>query len=133
MFLSLAKLLFIFHSQLVDASAQQDLYPNNGDDNVKNTHVSVYLRRLANPEKLSPGSQLLTEYTLRIVDQLNGKHKSKISNYTWFSALSTSWGWSGFIKLGNFKMSDYGFLVNNTSLVDAEATVHGIAESIRAS
>ncbi|KAL6292877.1 hypothetical protein ACE6H2_001019 [Prunus campanulata] len=104
------------------------LYPK-GDRTGKNTHVSIFLR-LVNPEKLSPGSQLLTEYTLRIVDQLNRKHLSRKSDYAWFSAMKTGWGWPRFIDLGSFKMSDNGYLVKNTCLVEAEVTVHGIAKAL---
>ncbi|XP_021807959.1 MATH domain and coiled-coil domain-containing protein At3g58220-like [Prunus avium] len=118
-------------SELFTAGGQKwkiDLYPKGTDDG-KNTHVSVYLR-LATPEKLSPGSQLLTEYTLRIVDQLDGKDKSRKSNHTWFSASNSCWGWPCFIKLGSFKMLDNGYLVKNTCLVEAEVTVHGIAKAL---
>ncbi|XP_021808265.1 probable inactive serine/threonine-protein kinase fnkC [Prunus avium] len=103
------------------------LYPK-GDAIGKNTHVSIFLR-LVHPEKLSPGSQLLTEYTLRIVDQLNGKHMSRKSDYAWFSTM-VGWGWSRFIDLGSFKMSNNGYLLKNTCLVEAEVTVHGIAKAL---
>ncbi|VVA37122.1 Hypothetical predicted protein [Prunus dulcis] len=118
-------------SELFTAGGQKwkiELYPK-GDDHGENTHVSVYLR-IANPEKLSPGSQLLVEYTLRIVNQLDGKDKSRKSNHSWFSASSPCWGWPCFIKWDSFKMLDNGYLVKNTCLVEAEVTVHGIAKAL---
>ncbi|CAL8991023.1 unnamed protein product [Prunus brigantina] len=118
-------------SELFTAGGQKwniELYPK-GDGDGENTHVSVYLS-LANPEKLSPGSQLLTECTLRIVNQLDRKDKSRKLNHAWFSASSSSGGWSCFIKLDSFTMLDNGYLVNNTCLVEAEVTVYGIAKAL---
>ncbi|XP_034225906.1 uncharacterized protein LOC117635646 [Prunus dulcis] len=101
------------------------LYPKGADDG-KGTHVSIYLK-CANPEKLSPGSQILTEFTLRIVDQLNAKHFYS-KDIQWFSALGI--GWSNFITLGNFKRLDKGYLLKDTCLIEAEVTVHGIAKAL---
>ncbi|PQM33535.1 MATH domain and coiled-coil domain-containing protein [Prunus yedoensis var. nudiflora] len=97
------------------------LYPKGEEDNVRDTHVSLFLR-LANPEKLSPASKILAQHTLRIIDQLNAKHCSRC-----FSASGpASWGWPDFITMGKFKQLDKGYLVKDTCLVEAEVTVHGI-------
>ncbi|XP_016647142.1 PREDICTED: uncharacterized protein LOC103323272 [Prunus mume] len=101
------------------------LYPKGADDG-KGTHVSIYLK-FANPEELSPGSQILTELTLRIVDQLNAKHFYG-KGIQWSSASGI--GWSNFITLGNFKQLDKGYLLKDTCLIEAEVTVHGIAKAL---
>ncbi|BFG14827.1 hypothetical protein CerSpe_011010 [Prunus speciosa] len=100
------------------------LYPKGADNG--STHVSIYLI-LANPEKLSPGSKILTEYTLRIVDQLNAEHFYS-KGIQWLSASGI--GWSNFITLGNFKQLDKGYLLKDTCLIEAEVTVHGIAKAL---
>ncbi|XP_034227652.1 ubiquitin carboxyl-terminal hydrolase 12-like [Prunus dulcis] len=89
------------------------LYPK-GNCRGKDTHVSLYLT-LANPEKLSPASKILAQFTLHIL--AGGRS---------FSASIPSWGWPDFITLGNFEQLDKGYLVKDTCLVEAEVTVHGI-------
>ncbi|CAL8991026.1 unnamed protein product, partial [Prunus brigantina] len=67
------------------------LYPK-GYSHVKDTHVSLYLT-LANPEKLSPASEILAQSIKR----------QALSIQCFSASGPPSWGWPDFITLGNFK------------------------------
>ncbi|CAN6548409.1 unnamed protein product [Malus baccata var. baccata] len=78
------------------------IYPK-GNSTAKGTHLSLYLT-LADAKKLHPRSQILTMITLRIVDQMHHKLHCCIS--------------------------DEGFLMNNTCIVEADVTVVAIAKAV---
>ncbi|KAM0984666.1 hypothetical protein EV2_012444 [Malus domestica] len=112
----------------------------NGDR--KGTHISLFLElddpetlpcishflELSDPKKIA-GSKVFAEVSLRIVDQMHAKHKCLKDNH-WFSAFILDWGWSTFLKLDTFNLESKGFLVKDTWIVEAEVTIHGIAEAL---
>lgn len=51
------------------------LYPNGNKLGNGSGHISVYVE-LANLKSLPPGSKILAEFTIQILDQINGKHHS---------------------------------------------------------
>ncbi|KAM1327861.1 hypothetical protein ACFX13_012240 [Malus domestica] len=102
------------------------LYPEGNGDG-KGTHISLFLE-LDDPEKV-PGFKVFAEFSLRIVDQMHAKHEWFIAN-NWFSNSTRDWGWSTFLKLETFNQAHKGFLLNDTCILEAEVTIHGIAEGL---
>lgn len=54
------------------------MYPN-GKGNGTGTHLSLYVA-LAEPASVSPGSKVLVEFTLRVLDLMHGRHVSGKGN-----------------------------------------------------
>ncbi|KAL3834047.1 hypothetical protein ACJIZ3_008783 [Penstemon smallii] len=103
------------------------LYPN-GKGSGAGSYISMYLT-LAEPQNLPPASNIYAEFTLRILDQLNRNHQIGTSNY-WFSASNATHGWGRFISHDYFSWASAGFLVKNICIVEAEVTVHGVANAL---
>ncbi|XP_048427957.1 uncharacterized protein LOC103961303 isoform X1 [Pyrus x bretschneideri] len=100
------------------------LYPKGNGDG-KGTHISLFLE-LDDPEKV-PGFKVFAEFSLRIVDQMHAKHEWFIAD-NWFSNSTWDWGWSMFLKLETFNQAHKRFLLNDTCIVEAKVTIHGIAD-----
>ncbi|CAK9136448.1 unnamed protein product [Ilex paraguariensis] len=104
------------------------LYPKGKGSGI-GTHISLYLA-LADPTALPPGSKIFAEFILRILDQTHSNHDFGKATY-WFSASSQQCGWPRFISLSYFNSSFNGFLVKDSSWVEAEVIVHGVANAQR--
>ncbi|KAJ9536858.1 hypothetical protein OSB04_029591 [Centaurea solstitialis] len=102
------------------------LYPN-GKGSIGN-NISLYLA-LADPTNLPPGTKILAEFTLRILDQLYTKHQYGKASY-WFSASKTEWGWKRFVTHDTFFQSKRGLLFKDFCCIEAEVTIHGEATVI---
>ncbi|KAL5564624.1 hypothetical protein UlMin_027788 [Ulmus minor] len=102
------------------------LYPN-GEGGGLGTHLSLHLAL----ESPLPTSKIYAEFTLRILNQLNvNHHYGKATN--WFSASNEDQqhGWSRFITAGFFSLPNWGFLVKDTCIIEAEVTVHGVSNPL---
>ncbi|KAM3759526.1 hypothetical protein ACB098_01G126900 [Castanea mollissima] len=92
------------------------------------SHISLYLA-LADPTSLPPGLKIFAEFTLRMLDQMHSKHHyGKVSR--WFSASSPELGWSRFISIGYMNLTNMGYLVKDTCLVEAEVTVLAVVNAL---
>ncbi|XP_015900092.1 uncharacterized protein LOC107433325 isoform X2 [Ziziphus jujuba] len=101
------------------------LYPKGYGNGVA-TQLSLYLA-LSDPTALPPGTKIYADFTLRVLDQMNAKHYfGKASQ--WFSALDFERGWSRFMSLIHFTNS--GYLIRDTCIIEAEVTVHGVANAL---
>ncbi|KAL4651188.1 hypothetical protein ACB092_01G141500 [Castanea dentata] len=90
---------------------------------------SLYLA-LADPKSLLPGMKIFADFTLRMLDQVNGRHQyAKLSR--WFSASSHEHGWNRFISIGSFNLNltNLGLLVKDTILVEAEITILAVVNA----
>ncbi|KAJ4721562.1 Ubiquitin carboxyl-terminal hydrolase 12 [Melia azedarach] len=108
-----------YDSEVFEAGRQKwkiIFYPKRADN------LSLYLK-LA---EVTPASNVLAEYTLRILDQVNAKHISKKIRKHSFTASSPDWGWTNFVLSSDFHNPASGYLVKDVCLVDAEVTVYGI-------
>ncbi|KAK4601087.1 hypothetical protein RGQ29_010604 [Quercus rubra] len=83
---------------------------------------------LANKSSLSAGTKIFAEFTMRILDQVNGRHPSaKLSR--WFSASSYEHGWDRFISIGSSNLTNMGLLVKDTFVVEAEVTILAVVNT----
>ncbi|OMO58532.1 TRAF-like family protein [Corchorus olitorius] len=102
------------------------LYPQ-GRRHGTGSHISLYLS-LADVASLT-ATKIYAEFTLRIQDQQHGRHiAGKVSH--WFSASSHESGWAKFASLGYFHHSGTGCLVKDICIVEAELTVHALANTL---
>ncbi|KAL3505558.1 hypothetical protein ACH5RR_030940, partial [Cinchona calisaya] len=108
---------------------KMQLYPK-GKGSGTGTHISLYLA-LADPTTISPASQIYVEFTLRILDQdqIHIKHHFSKANH-WFSASNPVAGWPRFVLLSNFNHPNRGLLVKDSCILEAEVTVHGMADAL---
>ncbi|XP_061993360.1 uncharacterized protein LOC133711221 [Rosa rugosa] len=107
------------------------LYPNGNKLGNGSGHISVYVE-LANLKSLPPGSKILAEFTIQILDQINGKHHSTKACKRWFGASpSTSvWGWAQFIRQDLFSNSEKGLLVSDCCIVETDITICAVELTI---
>ncbi|KAL2534874.1 TRAF-like family protein [Abeliophyllum distichum] len=110
-----------------DQTWKIQVYPKGKGSGI-GTYMSIFLA-LAEPEKLSSTTKIYAEFTLRILDQINGKHYFGTANY-WFSASNNVRGWPRFVSLPYFNMPQGGLQFKNICIVEAEVTVHGIANAL---
>ncbi|XVE65469.1 hypothetical protein DITRI_Ditri08aG0002300 [Diplodiscus trichospermus] len=91
------------------------------------THIALYLV-LADPSTLMADSKIFAEFTLRIRDQQLSRHiAGKYSH--WFTASSQESGWAKFVSMAYFYNSGTGCLVKDICVVEAEVTVHAVANT----
>ncbi|KAL5564635.1 hypothetical protein UlMin_027799 [Ulmus minor] len=89
------------------------------------THVSLYLALESPP----PNSKIYVEFTLRCIDQLTADHLyGKATG--WFNASNKDqqYGCPTFATVGNFSSPDWGLLVKDTCIFEAEVTVHRVSK-----
>ncbi|XP_010524595.1 PREDICTED: MATH domain and coiled-coil domain-containing protein At3g27040 [Tarenaya hassleriana] len=99
------------------------LYPK-GTRQGTGSHVSVYLV-LAEPETLPVGTKLFAEFTIRMFDQLQGRHiAGKATN--WFSEKRKENGWMKYVSVGYFNQPSSGLLLKDVCLLEADVCLHGI-------
>ncbi|KAM1086420.1 hypothetical protein ACFX2B_011928 [Malus domestica] len=110
-----------------DQKWKMQLYPK-GKGNGIGTHLALYLA-LAEPKSLPPGCKIYAEFTLRLLDQVNGRHQFGKANH-WFSASDSEWGWWRFITLGFLNQASMGLVSKDTCIVEAEVIVHGITSAL---
>ncbi|KAF8039002.1 hypothetical protein BT93_B1525 [Corymbia citriodora subsp. variegata] len=103
------------------------LYPD-GKGSGAGAFVSLYLA-LANVDTLPAGTKVFAEFSLRIMDQLQGRHYSGKANH-WFSPSSPESGWARFLSHATFYYPNMGTLVKDTCMVDAEVTVLGVVNAL---
>uniref|UniRef100_A0A5B6YTY4 MATH domain-containing protein n=1 Tax=Davidia involucrata TaxID=16924 RepID=A0A5B6YTY4_DAVIN len=103
------------------------LYPK-GKDSGTGSHLSLYLA-LADSTTLPPGSKIFADFTLRILDQIQAKHYYGRANY-WFSASRKLRGWPRFVTHSYFNLPNVGLLVKGSCSVEAEVTIHGVANAL---
>ncbi|KAH7573323.1 hypothetical protein JRO89_XS03G0116800 [Xanthoceras sorbifolium] len=109
-------------SEVFSAGGQKwkiKLYPN-GFSHQKGSHLSLYLA-LAD---FTPYSKIYTDYTLRLLDQLQAKHIVFKTDHC-FTAASNDWGWPSFVSLSYLNDPGNGCLVKDICLVEAEVNVWG--------
>ncbi|OWM63258.1 hypothetical protein CDL15_Pgr010658 [Punica granatum] len=94
----------------------------NGIGSGLGSHISLYLA-LAETESLPPGTKVFAEFSLRILNQVKGRHYTVKANH-WFSASSWERGWAKFISLTSFKL--LGPLVKDFCWVTADVSVLGV-------
>ncbi|XP_075650791.1 uncharacterized protein LOC142621353 [Castanea sativa] len=83
---------------------------------------------LANKSNLSAGMKIFAEFTMRILDQINGRHPSaKLSR--WFSASDYVHGWDRFISIGSSNLTNMGLLVKDTFVVEAEVAILAVVKT----
>ncbi|TKY68371.1 MATH domain and coiled-coil domain-containing protein [Spatholobus suberectus] len=98
------------------------LYPKGKNAGLGSNYFSLFIA-LADPTTFPPGSKIYTQITLSILDQREGKHDSREGNY-WISASNREAGYSWFSLLNRISYY-YGFLVNNSCLVEAGVKILG--------
>ncbi|EXB80281.1 Ubiquitin carboxyl-terminal hydrolase 12 [Morus notabilis] len=102
------------------------LYPKGKGDGL-GTHLSLYLA-LVDSTTLPPGSKIYAEFTLRILNQINtNNYYGKASH--WFSTRNEEYGWSRHITSAYFRTTS-GYLVKDTSIFEADVTVHGVVKPL---
>ncbi|KAH7511479.1 hypothetical protein JRO89_XSUnG0199000 [Xanthoceras sorbifolium] len=109
-------------SEVFSAGGQKwkiKLYPN-GFSHKKGSHLSLFLA-LAD---FTPYSKIYTDYTLRLVDQLQSKHIAFKTDHC-FTAASNNLGWPSFVFLSYLNDPGNGCLVKDICLVEAEVNVWG--------
>ncbi|GLU05135.1 hypothetical protein SLE2022_222510 [Rubroshorea leprosula] len=92
------------------------------------SHISLYLA-LADPKAIPSSSKILAEFTLRMVDQMQGRHISGKVSY-WLSESSPENGWAKYVTFGYFNLPGNGCLVKDVCVVEAEVTVLGVTNAI---
>ncbi|KAL6190829.1 hypothetical protein ACLB2K_037227 [Fragaria x ananassa] len=115
-------------SEPFDAGDQKwriKLFPK-GFGEGKGTHLSIYLA-FADWRITPPVTKIYTVFTLRIVDQKHGKHKTWTVEYC-FTANSLSCGKPQFISLSNLEAE--GFLKKNTCILEADVFVYGVSKEL---
>ncbi|XP_050374726.1 uncharacterized protein LOC126792316 [Argentina anserina] len=128
------KIKDVSNGYLVDAHACMEprtilLYPK-GNSDATDSHLSLFVG-LADSKTLPSGSLIFADYTLRILDQIHGRHCSKIGEIgRIFGTLNKDWGYNKFIALEMFKQAGEGFLLNDACIIDAEVTVRGITRAL---
>ncbi|KAK4856746.1 hypothetical protein QYF36_020708 [Acer negundo] len=95
------------------------LYPK-GMHHLGGNHLSLFLALV----DFTPDSKVYTDFTLRILDQLQDKHISFKDNHC-FTASMYDWGWRNFVTCSYFKDPGNGCLVKDICLVEAVVTVWG--------
>ncbi|KAH7565357.1 hypothetical protein JRO89_XS09G0194300 [Xanthoceras sorbifolium] len=99
------------------------LYPNGRVDG-KGNSISIFLdvSRSSTPQ----GTKLFVKYLLRVKDQKNGKHIEKKGDYLYSPSNDYASGWSNFLSLAKLKDTEEGYLVDDTLIIEAEATLLGL-------
>ncbi|KAJ0249194.1 TRAF-like family protein [Hirschfeldia incana] len=103
------------------------LYPS-GTKHGTGTHLSIYLI-LADPETVSDGTKIFTEFTIRVYDQLQGRHiAGKVTK--WFGRSTLENGWVKYVSMVYFTQPSSGLLIKDVCLVEADVCVHGITSAL---
>ncbi|XP_048136928.1 uncharacterized protein LOC115732650 isoform X2 [Rhodamnia argentea] len=103
------------------------LYPK-GKGTGLGTSISLYVV-LADAYTLPPGAKVLADFSVRIVDQLQGRNFIAKANH-WFSASSQESGWAEFISHATFYYPKTGTLWYDTCLVEVEVAVLGMVNAL---
>ncbi|XP_010487620.1 PREDICTED: MATH domain and coiled-coil domain-containing protein At3g58220-like isoform X2 [Camelina sativa] len=92
------------------------------------THLSIYLI-LVDPETISDGTKMFAEFTIRIFDQLQGRHiAGKVTK--WFSRSSSENGWVKYVSMVYFTQPNSGLLLKDACLVEADVCILGITSAL---
>ncbi|XP_050380056.1 uncharacterized protein LOC126797475 [Argentina anserina] len=96
------------------------LFPN-GIHAGEGSHVSLYLG-LHNPHELPPGSRILADYTLRILDQIHGNHRSFKVIGNWFDSSRNLGSHQMILQEENARFSKDG-----SCIIEVEFTIQGLS------
>ncbi|KAJ4950969.1 hypothetical protein NE237_027801 [Protea cynaroides] len=100
------------------------VYPR-GYSNWKGVSLSIFLN--ADFGTLPSNRQVYVNKSVRVVDQISGQDvEHKVKSY--YSASTTCRGWSNFLQLGDLKIPEKGYLLNDTCIIEAEVTVLGFVD-----
>lgn len=106
------------------------VYPK-GNSTFKGKSLSIFLT-LEDSETLPSGRTMYAEFTLRVRDQLFGKHVEKTANCH-FSNSINDWGHFNFMSLDELHTLAKGFVVNNTLVVEAQIHVLTVVKELSGS
>ncbi|KAL5755874.1 hypothetical protein ACOSQ2_020620 [Xanthoceras sorbifolium] len=99
------------------------LYPN-GNAEGKGNSISIFLN--VSRSNFPPNSKLFVEIILRVKDQTNGKHIEYKESYLYAPSNNFACGRREFLSLAKLKDSKHGYLVDDTLIIEAEATLLGL-------
>ncbi|XLR42113.1 hypothetical protein HN51_020308 [Arachis hypogaea] len=91
-------------------------------------YLSLYIA-LADPTSLLSRSKIYAQITLRILDQKQSNDWFGKGNY-WVSGSSGEIGYHRFMLLNNFTSQYNGYLVKDSSLLEAEVTILGVVDAL---
>ncbi|XP_050373372.1 ubiquitin C-terminal hydrolase 12-like [Argentina anserina] len=99
---------------------------HEGTGNGNGTHISLYFG-LADPKSFPDGTKLSTNFSLRILDQVHGRHYTSSWQKTLLSSSRSALGWPRLIGLDDFRREDKWCLKSDTCFLEAELTIDGTA------
>ncbi|KAK8946691.1 hypothetical protein KSP39_PZI006774 [Platanthera zijinensis] len=91
------------------------------DIKVKGSNVSLYMYYHGSINDTS-AMKVSAEFTLSIIDQIEGNHKKKTYTEV-FKCAHPGWGRKDFIPLKDFNDPALGFIFNDTCIIEAKVTV----------
>ncbi|XP_057730750.1 MATH domain and coiled-coil domain-containing protein At3g58360-like [Arachis stenosperma] len=104
------------------------LYPKGQGSGIGSGYLSLYIA-LADPTSLLSRSKIYAQITLRILDQKQSNDWFGKGNY-WISGSSGEIGYHRFMLLNNFTSQYNGYLVKDSSLLEAEVTILGVVDAL---
>ncbi|KAH7565354.1 hypothetical protein JRO89_XS09G0193300 [Xanthoceras sorbifolium] len=110
-------------SMMRDPATNIVLYPN-GNAEGKGNSISIFLN--VSRSNFPPNSKLFVEIILRVKDQTNGKHIEYKESYLYAPSNNFACGRREFLSLAKLKDSKHGYLVDDTLIIEAEATLLGL-------
>ncbi|KAK9209303.1 hypothetical protein WN944_001668 [Citrus x changshan-huyou] len=98
------------------------LYPN-GDGEAKGNCISLFLDVCRS--SIPPNTKLLTKYFLCVENQMNGKN-SEVEGEWLYTLTNRAIGDRQFMTLAKLKDPTEGYLVDDSCIIKAEVTLHGV-------
>uniref|UniRef100_A0A803PXL1 MATH domain-containing protein n=1 Tax=Cannabis sativa TaxID=3483 RepID=A0A803PXL1_CANSA len=92
-----------------------------GESSKNGKALSIFLT-LDDDDSAHNNSTIYAEFYLRVIDQLNSKHKEGAANYRWFSG-GKGWGFPEFILLEDLHKSSNGYIVKDSLIVEVEFSI----------
>lgn len=90
----------------------------------KNNCLSIFLVLDCSSTPPPPMSGVYVEFSLCVMDQIDGKHK-KGTQRAHFNRIILTYGWDSFMSLEDFSNPSKGYLVNKACSVKAKVTIIG--------
>uniref|UniRef100_A0A803PXL5 MATH domain-containing protein n=1 Tax=Cannabis sativa TaxID=3483 RepID=A0A803PXL5_CANSA len=94
------------------------IFPN-GDESTDGKSLGVFLM-IVDDDSFLNNSTVYAEYSLRVIDKVNSKHKKRSVLRDCFRCGKGGWGFPNFILLENLHKSSNGYVVNDTLIVEVE-------------
>lgn len=98
------------------------LYPN-GNGEAKGNCISLFLD--VSQSSIPPNTKLLTKYFLCVENQMNGKN-SEVEGEWLYTLTNRAIGGRQFMTLAKLKDPTEGYLVDDSCIIKAEVTLHGL-------